>query len=392
MSNNILNVIITNYFNIKKNKQIIPNIIDTTSNNYHMIGIFDQSLKLWYNAWGLQNYSNLTKIKKSKELLKWFIDFDYSIYENERLLIINIVKSIICNQKIYINERKTHLELVIAIFLYYAKFNENVLKNVRLITQLYKEYLYFFTKKVHRVFTLDDIPSYFIIGMLKDSFTIYLYEELFHFLDYKINIDYKVKIYDSMEDMFDDFVDNKIHMLFLMMTFPNDIISDFLDNNIADDIIYLPFDIKNEQLFFKRLPFLKINYIDLNNLSPAYLPKRFGKNNYHTYKPDFKCCYCLNIFITRNDSDGHTYEFIKFLFENYKQINHALPNKSYQIENINIDNSGMNMLEYHSQVIKYYYEKGLITNEKNYDCRYLVGQKACDKESLENNIFPPTVG
>ena len=123
MSNNILNVIITNYFNIKKNKQIIPNIIDTTSNNYHMIGIFDQSLKLWYNAWGLQNYSNLTKIKKSKELLKWFIDFDYSIYENERLLIINIVKSIICNQKIYINERKTQLELVIAIFLYYAKFN-----------------------------------------------------------------------------------------------------------------------------------------------------------------------------------------------------------------------------------------------------------------------------
>ena len=280
----------------------------------------------------------------------------------------------------------------ITALLYYSKFNDNVFKTTRLITKLYKEYLYFFTKKVHRVFTLDDIPSYFIIGMLKDSFSIYLYEELFHFLDYKINIDYKVKIYDSMDDMFDDFVNNKIHMLFLMMTFPNNIISDFLDNNIADDIIYLPFDIKNEQLFFKRLPFLKIDYIDLNNLSPAYLPKRFGKNNYFTYKPDFKCCYCSNIFITRSDVDGHTYEFIKFLFENYKQINNALPNKSYQITQINIDNNGINMLEYHSQVIKYYYEKGLITNQNNYDCRYLVGQKACDKESLENNIFPPTVG
>lgn len=142
MSNNLLNVIVTNYYIIKKKKQIMLNTtIDNTNNNSHLIGIYDKSLKLWYNAWGLHNFNNLNKIIKSKELLKWSIDYDVSsfIQDSERLMITNILKSIICTSKIYINERKTQLELIIGIFLYFAKFN---MYSIEVIDNLVMYYAY----------------------------------------------------------------------------------------------------------------------------------------------------------------------------------------------------------------------------------------------------------
>ena len=121
MNNNKLYTIYTNYFDIKLNS---TKILNTIEYERHLIGIFDKKLKIWYNAWSINNYyikdNNYKNYNNylSKELLKWSIDDENHIIND---VIRNIIKSIICNSKIYITEYKTQLELIIAIFLYFTK-------------------------------------------------------------------------------------------------------------------------------------------------------------------------------------------------------------------------------------------------------------------------------
>jgi hypothetical protein len=130
MSNNLLNTIFINYFNIKKNRHLISSTKNYINDiNTHLIGVFDKSINLWYNAWNIHNFNN-AKTNKSKELLKYFIDFDISNINvnSERYINVNIIKSILCNSKIYINEEKTQLDLIIATFLYFTKNNMYIIE------------------------------------------------------------------------------------------------------------------------------------------------------------------------------------------------------------------------------------------------------------------------
>ncbi len=123
MNNNILYSIYTNFFNIQKNSINLndPETELYKSNKVHLMGIFDRSLKIWYNAWAINNYSNIASANLSKELLIYFINHKINTHNNN--IIVNIVKSIICSSKIYITEYKTQLHLILAIFLYYTKQN-----------------------------------------------------------------------------------------------------------------------------------------------------------------------------------------------------------------------------------------------------------------------------
>jgi len=121
MNNNKLYTIYTNYLDIKLNS---TNISYSIEYERHLIGIFDKKLKIWYNAWSINNYNikdknyNNYNNSLSKELLKYAIDAEIHTIDD---VIRNIIKSIICNSKIYITEYKTQLELIIAIFLYFTK-------------------------------------------------------------------------------------------------------------------------------------------------------------------------------------------------------------------------------------------------------------------------------
>jgi len=120
MNNNILYTIYTNFFNIQLNSYNQNELQKQhLKEKFHLIGVFDKSLKIWYNAWTLNNYDT-TDINLSKELLIYFINYKINIHNN---IIMNIIKSIMCNSKIYLTEYKTQLQLIIAIFLYYTKKN-----------------------------------------------------------------------------------------------------------------------------------------------------------------------------------------------------------------------------------------------------------------------------
>ena len=277
----------------------------------------------------------------------------------------------------------------ISVIYFYQTYNPNIFNELRLISKLFKIYFYFFTKKQYNVFTLDDIPTNFKICISKDTYELYFYKIFFNNLNYKEDIDYKIILFENYNEMFSGFIENKIQMIFMTLPFPNKLIEQFLDKNVFDNIILLPFNIRNETLFLKKLPFIKTETIDLNNLSKSYLPKKFNDNEYSIFKPDLKVCYCYNIFFTNKKiSDDDTYNFIKFIFENYKLINSNLPTTEFYIHGNEIDNTDLNMIKYHPGVVKYFYEKGIFTNESDPNCKYLYGVKACTKESLENNIFP----
>jgi len=125
MNNNILYTIYTNFLNIQLETYNIQNIQQYYESNnklqkkeVHLIGIFDKSLKIWYNSWSLNNYSGIGSTNLAKELLIYFIKSEANINNN---IIWNIIKSIVCNSKIYITENKTQLQLIIAIYLYFTK-------------------------------------------------------------------------------------------------------------------------------------------------------------------------------------------------------------------------------------------------------------------------------
>lgn len=271
--------------------------------------------------------------------------------------------------------------------MYYSDILHKNLNNIKLVTNLYNVYFYFLTKKRYKVFSLSEIPPYYVIGIIGDPDPFFFYyQKFFKDLGYSENVDYKIKIYDNLYKLLDGFLNSECHMIIVMNIFPNADISNFLDNNTNEDILFLPFDIQNETLFLKKNPIIIKETIDLNQLSTSYLPRKFGKFEYNKNRPDMKACYVQKILLTNNTTEEkYTYNFIKFYFENYKYINDNMKYKGYKIPSVNIDNNKINYLDYHKGVLDFFYDKGYITNIDNDNCKYLVGKMTCNKKNLKNN-------
>ena len=330
---------------VKKNFNYNTIKIGYINRNSDFINIFSRFYLSFSNTLKIKNITYKSEIQKIDDLLNGKLDF--------------------C------------ITSIIVINYYMSNYDSSNIDKVKLVNKIYDEYLYFFTKKIYGVFTLDNIPKTFTIGILENQYVFYLYESFFKNLDYKIGTDFKVKFYKNTQEMFDDFRDGKIEMIFMSDTFPNKVLYQFLNHNTMSDVILLPFTIRNESFFLKKLPYLSVDYIDLNLLSKSYLPKRFNNNEYSRFKPDLKILKFTNIFLTRVDvKSSITYNFTKFLFENKKIINKFLVYDGTQFKSIDVDNRYLN-----------FNENGYITNEDNYDCKYLVGVKACNEKNLANNIF-----
>ena len=85
----------------------------------------------------------------------------------------------------------------IPIINYYAEDEKNNISSLNIISNLYKMYIYIFTLKVYNVFNIKQIPAGFIIGILgnPDSFFLY-YKKFLRDLGYNEG-DLKIKTYNS---------------------------------------------------------------------------------------------------------------------------------------------------------------------------------------------------
>jgi len=268
---------------------------------------------------------------------------------------------------------------------YYNNILKKDIDKIKLVTNLYRLYFYFFTKKKYKVYSLNEIPPDFIIGTIDYPNPFYLcFYKIMKDLGYNIKTDFKVKKYKNLNDLLEGFSNSECNMIIFYDVFPNKTINSFLNKNIFDDIILLPFYITNEDLFLKKNKNIKIDYIDLNKLSNSYLPKNFDMFRYNTYKPDFKICYTNTILITNIKSNNeYTYDFIKFYFNNYKIINNST-DEGYTLYKTDISNT-YEILDYHQGVLNFLYSKGFITTNNNPNCKYLTGSLECNNKNLENN-------
>lgn len=260
------------------------------------------------------------------------------------------------------------------------------IKNIKLVTNLYRLYFYFFTKKKYRVFSLNEIPPSFTIGIIKYPDVLNkFFDKLMTDLGYNVKTDFKVREYNNLDDMFNGFLNSECNMMIFVDIFPSIKINNFLDNNIFDDIILIPFNITDEDLFFKRNKHINTDFIDLNRLSTSYLPKNFGNYIYNINKPDFKINYTNKILITNiYTKNNYNYDFIKFYVDNYKFINDNIDDIGFKLYKTDLSNP-IDILDYHSGVLHYLRDNGYITTNNNPNCSYLVGTMKCTDKNLEDN-------
>jgi TRAP-type uncharacterized transport system substrate-binding protein len=275
------------------------------------------------------------------------------------------------------------------ISIYYYKYILNKdISNINLITHLNREYLYTFVLKDSNVFSLNDFPPNSVIGILGEPNILYMYiDKLLKDLGYEKNVDYKVKIFNNMDLLFQDLINSKINIIMILDVYPNKNINILLNKYSTNNILLLPFDINNEKVFFQKNSFYYIDYINLNNFSDTYLPKTFGKYNYNINLPDLKSIYIEKIIITNKQLDNlYTYNFIKYYVENLPYLNYIFKNSGYKLDT-NFYNNNLT-LKYHQGVIKYLIEKGYISYIDHENCKYLIGIMECNEKNLkDNNLF-----
>jgi hypothetical protein len=268
----------------------------------------------------------------------------------------------------------------------------NILKKeilkLKMVTNLYRLYYYFFTKKKYKVYSIDNIPPNFIIGILDYPNPFYLYFfTMMKDLGYNIKTDFKLKKYKNLNSLLEGFSNDECNMIIFNEVFPNKDINNFLNEKI-DDIILIPFNIIGEELFLKRNKCIKIDYIDLNKLAVSYLPKNFGGYIYNTFKPDFKIIYNEKIIITNIDNKKEiVYDLIKFYNIFYKIINKNINDEEgFKLYKTNLSLS-TEILDFHEGALDYLSEKGYISYNNNPNCLYLAGSMECtDKNLADNNL------
>jgi len=295
-----------------------------------------------------------------------------------------------CLDDLVSNKINFHFNNFSMLIFYSEKMKKNI-TNLRLVSSLYNIYLYFITKKKHNILSLNNIKYGCKIGIIDvdKSYTLY-YKKLLHDMNYEKE-DYTIIEYPDFDHLTRGFIKDECEFMIIKDIYPNKNIKDFLNNNSGESIILLPFDLTKEKLFLKKNSEIFVDYIDLNEMSESYLPQKFGNFEYTEFRPTFKICYNHKILLTNTQTNpDHSYSIIKFLYENYKNINNNLTEKGYKISNIEIDNINLNCIDYHEGVLRYFNEMGLITNTNNENCKYLIGKMPCNNKTLkENNLYIP---
>lgn len=357
------------------------------------------------------NINTLTTFydKKENNLNYFKKKFDYKIIyflysDQNRDFVKFLITSYIANSKVQnihlklnnndidnieiLNNNKNYFSITdYTSIVYYSDNLHKSVNNIKLITNLFKIYLYIFTKEKYRIFSINDIRPGTLIGIVNNSNISYYYNKFFNDLGFQENIDYKIKLYNTKNNLFDGFINDECNIILLFDNFPNDDIKKLIDNNIESKIILLPANIIKEEVFLKKNSKLIIDYIDLNLLSASYLPKKINDFIYTINKPDLKIFSCDKFLITNvNTNNDHVYKFMIFFLNNYKFINNNLKDKSFLLEHIKIDNNTI-YIDYHQGSINFFKKFGYISNIDNENCKYFVGKMECNDTNLRNNNF-----
>lgn len=272
--------------------------------------------------------------------------------------------------------------------LYYKNKENNYLKNIRYGNKLYNNYIYFFSKKDKFIYSMKNISRKFKVGIFEEPNIVnfYIVKTLKDFgyseRDYQL-----VRCKENYEDLFNLLINNEVDIIIFNDTFPNETVKVILDNNVEYEIILLPFDTNDEQLFLNKNFHLYIENIDLNLLSLSYLPKKFNNIEYVTFRPNIKIlAFDLFLFTNVNVPADYVYNFTKYIFENKYTLNKYSANINFKIGNLMFKENELQIFLLHQGAQKYLVEKSYISYNPNPICQYFVGVMECNEKNIKNNI------
>lgn len=266
------------------------------------------------------------------------------------------------------------------------KINTN---NLRYVSKLYKQKVYFFTNKTTGIESMKNISRRFVVGIpgKKNEINIF-FDTIINDMGYVLNKDYSV-VYaekDNLQDLFKLLITKKVDIIIFTETFPSKNVNNILKNNIEKDIILLPFECNNEILFFKENFYFEKNMVDLNGLADNYLPKKFNNKEYTIYNPSmymlsFNTYLFSNIFTPKE----YIYNVTKTIFENKNFLNNYF--KDNKIESLMFRDYEFSLFYAHHGLRQYFFDKSYFSLIDSPSCKYFIGKKECTQENIDDNII-----
>ena len=375
----VLFIILNKYLIIKENYDTY--FIPFTNNKVSLLSKFYSNKDYNKNFFKHKINYNEIYIYSSGNAYLFFDKFNSNLLQDSRIAKSNLVKleNYDDNIKYLLENNNSITNITLPIHLLNDSKNQT-----RLISNLNDIYLLSITKLKYNFYNLNNIPFNSKIGILNNNNTIfYFYEKMFK----DLNIDYKkenIIIFDKIDNLFEALMKEEVKIILYFTELPNKKLNELFDKDFMNELIILPFDLnyKLKNLFFMKNDFTRITYYDLNNITESYLPKKFDKYYYFTYKPNIQLLTLKQILICNkkinNDLVEEIFNFI-FIYKN------KFNNTSFKINEIEPSYDLIKYIPYHPTVLKMFRKFGYITNNDSYNCKYFVGKKECTKKLLENN-------
>jgi TRAP-type uncharacterized transport system substrate-binding protein len=256
------------------------------------------------------------------------------------------------------------------------------------VLSFFRRYLFIFTKEKYGISNLRNIPLATKIGIVHSSTSTSkpFGKDIMDFLQYKINRDYQFIFYPNAQQLIKGFQNDEIQIMFYQGYFPDEKLTQLLNQSILDKVYLLPFQIPREDVFYQSHFQYYPTTIDLNHLSPSYLPKKFDNQEWNRYKPTLKILgYDEYLMTNKMVSNDIIYETIKTYYESIDFLNTLPEIQNNPISKVGIEKDTNMPVLYHNGAYKFYKEKGFITDNPNPNCKYLVGVMECNEQNLEDN-------
>jgi len=259
--------------------------------------------------------------------------------------------------------------------------------NILFICNTYNLYTFIISKKENGIENLRDIISNKKIGMKsKKSDTYILSKKILDFTENIEGKDYSIYFNENIDILFNKLKNDEIDILFYSDIYPSQKVNDFISNNQDEEYILFPINNLSDDFFKKNININKLN-VDLNDID-TFLPKTISNVYYYKYKPDFNLFTVQYYLLTNKFNDNKlVMDIINIIKNNITLFNKLKEFKYNKICKYSFAYNKINDIQFSNNAVKYYYDNGYFTNTNNELCKYFVGVKKCNEETLLNNSF-----
>lgn len=259
--------------------------------------------------------------------------------------------------------------------------------NMLFICNTYNLYTFIISKKKNGIENLRDIIGNKKIGMKsKKSDTYILSKKIMEFMDNIEEKDYTIYFNENIDILFNKLNNDEIDILFYSDIYPSQKVNDFISNNQDEEYILFPINNLSNNFFKKNIDINK-SIIDLNDID-IFLPKIIDNIYYYKYRPDFNLFRIQYYLLTNKFNDNEfVMDIINIIKNNITLFNKLNEFKYDKISKYSFAYNKIDDIQFSNYAVKYYYDNGYFTNTNNELCKYFVGVKKCNEETLLNNGF-----